>query len=96
MRERLREALGVWAPMLVGVLLLVVAVNFLLTARAPGMDPTFRLDPVAATLCGSLVIGVGGLLVLSTYGRWRKVRATRRDPKEKTPANTENPDEESK
>ena len=77
MRERVREALGVWAPMLVGILLLVVGVNFLLTAREGGGDSTFQLEPVGSALCGGLVLVVGGLLVLSTYGRWRKVRAAR-------------------
>ena len=77
MRERVREALGVWAPMLVGVLLLVVGANCLLTAREGTGDSIFRLEPVGSALCGGLVLVVGGLLVLSTYGRWRKVRAAR-------------------
>lgn len=77
MRERVREVLGVWAPMVVGLLLIAMAVNFLLTARVPGIDPNFRLDPVPTGACGLAVIGVGAVLTLSTYGRWRKVRATR-------------------
>jgi len=64
--------------MALGLLLIVMAVNFLLTARVPDLDPTFRLDPIAAGVCGVAVIGVGGLLMFSTYGRWRRVRAARR------------------
>lgn len=64
--------------MAVGVLFIATAVNFLLTARVPGVDSLFRLDPLASALCGGAVALVGGLLVLSTYGRWRKVRTARR------------------
>ena len=78
MRESVREFLGVYAPLIVGVLLVVVAVNFLLAPRAPAANPWFVLDPLAADACGGIVILVGGLLVLSTLGRWRKVRRARR------------------
>jgi uncharacterized membrane protein YqjE len=71
--------------MAVGLLLIAMAVSFLLTLRAPGVDPNFRLDPIAAGVCSLAVIGVGGLLLLSTYGRTRKVRATR----ESSPARKE-------
>jgi len=76
-RERVREFLGVWAPMLLGLLLIAFAGNFLLTPRGPGGNPLFALDPISASLCGGAVVVVGGILVLSTYGRWRKSRAVR-------------------
>ena len=57
-RPRLREVLGVWAPMLVGLLLVAVAANFLIAARGPSVDPYFRLDPVSSTLCGAGVIAI--------------------------------------
>ncbi|MBI4415539.1 MAG: hypothetical protein HY557_00975 [Euryarchaeota archaeon] len=75
---RVREVLGVWAPMLVGILLIAFAVNFLLRAPAGSGDPYFPLDPAAAAVCGGGVVAIGGILILSTYGRWRKVRAARR------------------
>jgi hypothetical protein len=59
--------------MVVGLLLIALAVNFLLTVRGTS-DPVFRIDPVGAAACGLAVIFVGGLLLLSTYGRFRKVR----------------------
>src|SRR2546422_11005223 len=34
-RERVRTFLGVWAPLIIGGLLIVFAVNFLLTATTP-------------------------------------------------------------
>lgn len=74
MRERLRSFLGVWAPMIVGVALIALAVNFILALRSGPSDPIFPLDPAAAWGCGGAVIVVGVLLIGSTYGRWRKVR----------------------
>jgi len=77
-RERLRAFLGVWAPMLLGVLLIGLAVNFLIVGRGPTTNPYFVLDPVGAAFCGGAVIVVGFILVLSTLGRWRKVRQASR------------------
>ena len=77
MRERVRTFLGIWAPLILGFVLLAMSVNFLLTPRPSIVDPTFPLDPVVSTVCGGLLAIVGLLLVLSTYGRWRKARAAR-------------------
>ena len=77
MRERIRAFLGVWAPLILGVLLIAFAVNFLLAPRSPSGNPNFVLDPAAAAVCGGLVILVGGVLILSTVGRWRKARLSR-------------------
>ena len=78
MRERLREFFGVYAPLIVGILVIVPAVNFLISPRAPAANPWFAIDPLAAAACSGMVIIVGLVLVLSTLGRWRKVRAARR------------------
>lgn len=77
MRERLRSFLGVWAPMLLGIAFIAGALNFLLAPRAAPADPNFPLDPAAAWACGGGLIVVGALLLLSTYGRWKKVRLAR-------------------
>lgn len=77
MRERLRSFMGVWAPMLVGIAFIVGAVNFLVAPRAGPQDPNFPLDPAAAWACGGALIVVGAILLLSTYGRWKKVRLAR-------------------
>jgi hypothetical protein len=76
-RERVRSFLGVWAPMILGVILVALAVNFLVSPRSPSAYPSFVVDPVGAFVCGGIVILIGGLLMLSTYGRWRKARAAR-------------------
>ena len=78
MRERVRAFLGVWAPMILGLVLIALAINFLLTPRAapgPECEP-FCIDPAAAAACGGGVVFVGIILVVSTIGRWRKVRRT--------------------
>ncbi len=77
MRERVRSFLGVYAPMIVGLLGIALAVSFLLTPRPPPTIPLFAVDPIAAAACGGGVILVGAILILSTVGRWRKVRRAR-------------------
>jgi len=76
-RERVRSFLGVYAPMIVGLLLIGLAVNFLLASPAAATSPWFVLDPLSSAMCGGIVILVGCILILSTMGRWRKVRRTR-------------------
>ena len=63
--------------MIIGLLLIGLAVNFLL--QPPVRDPSqyFPLDPTASLVCGGIVIFLGFLLLVSTYGRWRKARITR-------------------
>jgi len=77
-RERLREFFGVYAPLIVGLGLIILAVNFLLTPASVAANPWFAVDPLAAAACSGMVIVVGFVLVCSTLGRWRKVRAARR------------------
>ena len=73
-----RAFLGVWAPMILGLLLIALAVNSLLVPSAVPANPGFPLNETAARACGGGVILVGGLLILSTLGRWRKIRLARR------------------
>ena len=78
MRERIRAFLGVYAPMIVGVGIIVLAVSYLVTPRPPNPNPLFNVDALTSAACAGIVILVGGILILSTTGRWRKVRAARR------------------
>ena len=69
-RERLRAFLGVWAPLLVAVLLVAVAVNFYLSANLGDLEGW-------RPFCTAGVMFTGAVLILSTYGRYRKARAAR-------------------
>jgi len=79
-RERVREFLGVWAPMILGLVIVGSAVSFVLSPTPQTTSPYFVVDPVAYDVCGLLLILLGGILVLSTFGRWRKARAARAPP----------------
>ncbi len=80
MRDRVREFLGVWAPMILGLVILVSAVGFILSPTPASTSPYFVVDPLAYDVCGLLLVLLGGILVLSTFGRWRKARAARAPP----------------
>ena len=82
MRERVREFLGVWAPMILGLVIIGSAVGFILSPTPPSTSPYFVVDPLAYDVCGLLLAFIGGILVLSTFGRWRKTRAARTPPGE--------------
>lgn len=76
--ERIRAFLGVWMPMMLGLFILATALNFLLNAPLTGglLQPdveSWRL------ICSGGAFFVGGLLSLSTYGRYKKARAGRMD-----------------
>jgi len=76
--ERARSILGVWAPMAIGAFIMVTAINFYFTANLTtglfiGNLESWRL------LCSAGTFFVGGLLVLSTYGRYRKSKEARRE-----------------
>jgi len=77
-RERVRTFLGIYAPLLIGLALIALAVNFLLTPSNTATNPWFAVDPLASAACGGIVILVGGTLAVSTLGRWRKMRLARR------------------
>ncbi len=77
MREQIRAFLGVWAPMILGLVLIALAVNFLVIGGGTSRNPLFPIDPLGAAFCSGAVIVVGGILILSTLGRWRKVRIAR-------------------
>lgn len=60
-----------WAPLLIAAAFVVVAVNFYFSAN---------LGPLEGwrSFCAAGVVFTSAVLVLSTYGRYRKVRAARR------------------
>lgn len=76
--ERVREVLGVWAPMGFGVLLIVVTANFYLNAPLGDFE-SWR------SVCALGVVAVAVLLLISTTGRYRKLREARRDPEREVP-----------
>ena len=77
--ERVRAILGVWAPMAIAVFIIVTAVNFYVNAdlarslRVPEVE-SWRL------VCSAGAFFVGGVMILSTYGRFKKTKAARDEP----------------
>ncbi len=71
--ERVRSILGVWAPMAIGVFIIVTSINFYFTAPLVGTLESWRL------VCSTGAFFVGGVLMLSTYGRYRKTKEARRE-----------------
>src|SRR5947208_3460301 len=72
--ERARSALGVSTPILIGLFVIVTSINFYFTA---GLDPA--LESWRA-ICSAGAFFVGGLLILTTYGRYKKVKEARVRP----------------
>ncbi|MGQ0797337.1 MAG: hypothetical protein ACT4OI_05690 [Methanobacteriota archaeon] len=85
--ERLRAILGVWAPMAFGLFILVTAVNFYANAD---LRSSLRVPEVESwrLACSAGAFFVGGVLILSTYGRFKKTKAARDGP---TPVRPEEP-----
>jgi type VI protein secretion system component VasK len=74
-RERIRSILGVWMPMVVGLWIIVTAIIFYFTADLTATGP-FRQNLESWRLvCSAGVFFLGGLLLLSTFGRFQKSRA---------------------
>lgn len=71
--ERVRSILGVWAPMTIAFLIIVTSFNFYFNANLPGDLESWRL------VCSAGVVFVGGVLILSTYGRYTKAKEARRE-----------------
>ncbi len=74
--DRVRSILGVWAPMAIGLFIIVTSVNFYFTANLTngffvGNLESWRL------VCSAGAFFVGSVLLLSTFGRYRKTKAAR-------------------
>jgi len=68
----------VWAPMAIGLFIIVTSVNFYFTANLTnglflGNLESWRL------VCSAGAFFVGSVLLLSTYGRYRKTKEARRE-----------------
>src|SRR5256885_16245012 len=74
--ERVRSVLGVWAPMAIGLFIIVTSVNFYFTATLAGGIRTGDLGSWRL-VCSAGAFFVGGLLILSTYGRYTKTKEGR-------------------
>src|SRR2546430_10994491 len=75
--ERVRSVLGVWAPMAIGLFIIVTSVNFYFTATLAGGIRTGDLGSWRL-VCSAGPFSLGGLLILSTYGRDTKTEEGRR------------------
>jgi hypothetical protein len=76
--DRAREVLGVWAPMAVGLFIILTSINFYFTATLVGSPLVGDLEPWRFA-CSAGTFFVGGLLILSTYGRYTKAKEARRE-----------------
>jgi hypothetical protein len=74
--ERVRSVLGVWAPMVIGLFIIVTSVSFYFTATLTGNVLTGDLEPWRL-ICSAGAFFVGGLLIFSTYGRYTKTKEWR-------------------
>jgi len=80
--ERVRTFLGVWAPLILGGLLILFAVNFFLTSPTPSgpfsrWPADFSWD-LWRSICTGGLIFIAIVLGISTLGRARSSRARRR------------------
>ena len=71
--ERVRSVLGVWAPMAIGLFIIVTSLNFYFTAALGSSVLTGDLESWRF-VCSAGAFFVGGLLILSTYGRYTKTK----------------------
>lgn len=76
--ERVRSILGVWAPMAIGLFIIVTSINFYFTAKLEAGLLVGELESWRLA-CSAGAFFVGGVLILSTYGRYTKTREARRE-----------------
>ncbi len=79
---RVRTFLGVWAPLILGALLIAFAVNFFVTSPTPSgpfsrWPAEFSWD-LWRSLCTAGLVFVAVILGISTVGRARSSRTRRR------------------
>lgn len=75
--ERVRAVLGVWMPMVIGFWIIVTSVVFYFTADL-SPNGAFQQNLESWRLvCSAGVFFVGGIMILSTYGRYKKAKESR-------------------
>lgn len=74
-RERIRGILGVWMPLVIGLWIIATAVVFYFTANLSPSGPFGQDLESWRLVCSAGVFFLGGLMLLSTFGRYRKARA---------------------
>lgn len=78
--ERIRAFLGVWMPMIIGLFVIVTAANFLVFANLAGGPVQPSLESWRL-VCSAGAFFVGALLMLSTYGRYKKTKEAAGPPR---------------
>ena len=73
-RERVRSILGVWMPMVIGLWIIVTAIVFYFTADLTANGPFGQDLESWRLVCSAGVFFLGGLILLSTFGRFQKSR----------------------
>jgi hypothetical protein len=76
--QRARSVLGVWAPMAIGLFIIATSINFFFTAPLDEAQSTGDLESWRL-VCSAGAFFVGGVLILSTYGRYTKTKEARRE-----------------
>ena len=76
--ERVRTILGVWAPMGIGLFIIATSINFYITAQLADNVLVRNLEGWRL-VCSAGAFFVGSVLMLSTYGRYQKTKAARRE-----------------
>ncbi len=74
-RDRVRSILGVWMPMVIGLWIIATAVIFYVTANLTPSGPFGQDLESWRLVCSAGVFLLGGLLLMSTFGRFQKSRA---------------------
>ncbi|HYM40261.1 MAG TPA: hypothetical protein VEY12_09005 [Thermoplasmata archaeon] len=74
-RDRIRSLLGIWMPMVLGLWIIATALIFYFTANLTPSGPFGQDLESWRLVCSAGVFFLGGLLLLSTLGRYQKARA---------------------
>lgn len=85
-RERVRSILGVWMPMVIGLWIILTAVVFYFTADLSATGVFGQNLESWRLVCSAGVFFLGGLMLLSTFGRFQKARAAALETATTTPS----------
>lgn len=79
-RDHIRSALGLWVPLGLGLWIIATAIVFYLTADLSPSGPFGQDLESWRFVCSGGVILLGGLMILSTYGRYRRAKQATSEP----------------